>query len=157
MGESQGGNKRGIDIIVPSGGKKKKKEKKVCLCGSPHVTEKEISRITAVTNGGKSYWSKRIHFYYKDWYFYLFNKGLASNRCEFQDYLIPPNLIQSLMLQTVAERNACPFLSSGAISGYRSNTAKAASTELSTTYHIHLQIKRKDGVTREFLQFDGQR
>lgn len=61
--------------------------------------KKEISRITAETNSGKSYWSERIHFYYKGWYFYLFNKGLASNHCKFQDYLILSNLIQSPMLR----------------------------------------------------------
>lgn len=104
-----------------------------------------------MTNGGKSYWSTRIHFSYKGRYFYLFNKGLASNHCEFRDYLIPSNLIQSLMLQPVAERNACPFLSAGAISGCPGNTAKAAPAELSTTYRLHRPIKRKDGVTREFF------
>lgn len=55
------------------------------------------------------------------------------------------------MLQPVAARNACPFLSAGAISGCPGNTAKAAPAEPSTTYRLHRPIKRKDGVTREFF------
>lgn len=42
MDESQGGNKTGIDIIVPSGRGKNKIKKKAGSCGSPRATEKKI-------------------------------------------------------------------------------------------------------------------
>lgn len=62
------------------------------------------------------------------------------------------------MLQTGAERNVCPFLSSGAIAGCPGNPAEAA-PRASGTSHIHLGIKGRDGVTGELgdgMGRDGQ-